>query len=186
MASDIHDWRITFVETGANSNIGQRLKAVEPLVRDEPEFLANYTDGLTDLDLPAHVEHFRSHDAIASFLSVRPNMSYHVVSAGPGGRVTDIEEIRKTPIRVNGGFFVMRPEIFSYMRKGEELVIEPFQRLVRADRLATYVYDGFWMPMDTFKDRQQLEDIYARGTAPWEVWKKAPRSDSEFSEPAYA
>lgn len=170
MASDIHDWKITFVETGANSNIGQRLKAVERHVRDEPVFLANYSDGLTDLPLPVHLDHFRQHEAIASFVSVKPNLSYHLVSCEDGGRVTSIQEISKTPVRINGGFFVLRNEIFDHLHEGEELVVEPFQRLVAARKLAAYEYDGFWMSMDTFKDRQQLEEIYARGKAPWQVW----------------
>lgn len=170
MRTDIHDWKITFVDTGATSNIGQRLKAVERYVRDEPEFLANYSDGLSDLSLPVHLEHFRQSEAVASFVSVKPNLSFHLVSCENGGRVTGIQEMRSTPIRVNGGFFVMRNEIFKHMRDGEELVCEPFQRLVGARRLAAFEYDGFWMSMDTFKDRQQLEDIYARGNAPWQVW----------------
>jgi glucose-1-phosphate cytidylyltransferase len=172
MATDIHDWKITFVETGANSNIGQRLKAIERHVRDESAFLANYSDGLTDLPLPVHLEHFRRVDAVASFVSVKPNLSYHMVSV-VDGRVTSIEDIRQTPIRVNGGFFVLKPEIFDHLREGEELVCEPFQRLIRSGRLAAYEHNGFWMSMDTFKDRQQLEDIYARGNAPWEVWNGA-------------
>ncbi len=172
MASDIHDWKITFVETGATSNIGQRLKAVEKLVRDEPLFLANYSDGLTDLSLPAHLDHFHRQEAVASFVSVRPNLSYHLVSVADGGRVTAIEDIRTAPIRINGGFFVLRPEIFEHIGKGEELVCEPFQRLVRARRLAAYEYNGFWMSMDTFKDRQQLEEIYSTGRAPWQVWSE--------------
>jgi len=170
MASDIHDWKITFVDTGATSNIGQRLKAVEKHVRDEPMFLANYSDGLSDLPLPAHLEHFQAHDAVASFVSVKPNLSYHLVSTAPDGRVTSIEEISKTPIRINGGYFALKPEIFEHMKEGEELVVEPFQRLVRAGRLAAYEYDGFWMSMDTFKDRQQLEDINTRGNPPWQIW----------------
>jgi glucose-1-phosphate cytidylyltransferase len=170
MKSDIHDWKITFVETGAASNIGQRLKAVERLVRDEPEFLANYSDGLSDLNLPEHIDHFRGLDAVASFVSVKPNLSYHIVSTGDDGRVESIDELRKSPVRINGGFFVFKGEIFNHMRDGEELVVEPFQRLVRSRQLAAFEYDGFWMSMDTFKDRQQLEDIYSRGNAPWEVW----------------
>ena len=173
MASDIHDWKITFVETGATSNIGQRLKAVERLLRDEPEFLANYSDGLTDLRLPDHIEHFRAQNTTASFLTVKPNLSYHFVSVEQG-RVTAIEEIRRAGVRINGGFFVFKREIFDHIRDGEELVCEPFQRLVNTGELAAYEYDGFWMSMDTFKDRQQLEDIYARGSAPWEVWNRAP------------
>jgi glucose-1-phosphate cytidylyltransferase len=174
VTSDIQDWTIAFVETGSGANIGQRLLAVEPHVRNEPEFLANYSDGLTDLSLPLHIDHFRQQDAIASFVSVKPNLSYHLVSAAQGGRVTEIKEMRSSPIRINGGFFVFRPEIFDHIGRGEDLVCEPFQRLVRAGRLSAYEHDGFWMSMDTFKDRQQLEDIYARGAAPWELWNRKP------------
>ena len=170
MSSDIHDWRITFVDTGATANIGQRLKAVEPLVRDEPEFMANYSDGLTDLSLPAHLDHFRRQGAIASFLSVKPNLSYHVVSIGERGLVTAIQELRNTPLRINAGYFIFRREIFDYIGPGEELVAEPFQRLVEQRHLTAYEHEGFFMAMDTFKDRQVLEDIHARGNAPWEVW----------------
>jgi len=180
MKSDIHDWKITFVETGPTSNIGQRLRAVERAIGDDAEFLANYSDGLTDLPLAQQIERFHQQDSIASFVSVKPNLSYHVVSTSPSGLVTDIQEIQKSPIRINAGFFVLKREIFQYMKPGEELVIEPFHRLVRESRLSAFEYDGFWMSMDTFKDRQQLEDIYARGGAPWEVWKSAP------AESAYA
>jgi glucose-1-phosphate cytidylyltransferase len=178
MASDIHDWKITFVETGATSNIGMRLKAVERLVADEPEFLANYSDGLSDLSLPDHLDHFRQQEAVASFVSIKPNLSYHLVSTGADGRVTSIDDIRKTPVRINGGFFAFKNEIFKYMRDGEELVVEPFHRLVGERRLAAYEYDGFWQSMDTFKDRQQLEEIYARGNAPWQVWNQPKSIDA--------
>jgi glucose-1-phosphate cytidylyltransferase len=186
MASDIHDWKITFVETGASSNIGQRLKAVERHLRDEPEFLANYSDGLTDLPLPVLLNHFRSHDVVGSFVSVRPNLSYHVVSTGESGLVTDIQEMRRTPTRINGGFFAFRREIFDYMKEGEELVCEPFQRLVQERRLAAFEYDGFWMSMDTFKDRHQLEEIHATGNAPWQVWNDRPNERRSASAVSYA
>jgi glucose-1-phosphate cytidylyltransferase len=170
MGSDIQDWKITFVETGQHANIGQRLKAVERYLRDEPVFLANYSDGLTDLLLTDQIGHFETSDAIGSFISVRPRISYHVVSAEPGGRVTAIEDCARASIRINGGYFILRREIFDYIREGEELVVEPFQRLVCERRLVAYEHGGFWMAMDTFKDRQELEDTYARGGAPWEVW----------------
>jgi glucose-1-phosphate cytidylyltransferase len=173
LGSDTHDWKITFVDTGLTSNIGQRLKAVEHVVGDEREFLANYSDGLSDLPLPRHLEQFRRQNAVASFVSVKPNLSYHLVSSEEDGVVTSIEEIGRSPLRINGGFFIFRREIFSHLRAGEELVQGPFQRLLQQRQLAAYTYDGFWMSMDTFKDRQQLEDIYARGQAPWEVWQQS-------------
>jgi len=172
LQSDIAEWRITFVDTGINSNIGQRLKAVEPHLAGEREFFANYSDGLTDVPVPAQLEHFRRHDRIASFLCVKPQLSYHFVLSRPSGEVTSIRDIAETGLRVNGGHFIFKAEIFDYLRNGEELVPDAFQRLLAEDQLVGYRYDGFWQPMDTFKDRQRLEDLYAQGAAPWEVWKR--------------
>jgi glucose-1-phosphate cytidylyltransferase len=168
--SDIHDWNITFANTGIDSNIGQRLKAVKKYLEGEEVFLANYTDGLTDLQLPSMIEQIDKHKAVATFLSARPNLSFHVVTAASNGMVDGIREMTKANIRINSGYFVLRKEIFDYIREGEELVQEPFQRLIQEKKLAAYEYDGFFHAMDTFKDRQLLEDLLASGHAPWEVW----------------
>jgi glucose-1-phosphate cytidylyltransferase len=171
--SDIHDWRITFADTGVHSNIGQRLKAVEKYLEGEDEFLANYSDGLTDLALPNQLDHFHQQGKIASFLCVRPNLSYHMVSLAEGkdSLVSGIHAINNGSVRINGGFFIFKKEIFDYIREKEELVGEPFQRLVEGKQLVGYAYDGFWASMDTFKDKQHLESLYLGGNAPWEVWK---------------
>jgi glucose-1-phosphate cytidylyltransferase len=171
--SDIHDWRITFADTGINSNIGQRLKAVEKYLEGEEEFLANYSDGLTDLPLPQQLDHFHQHGKIASFLCVRPNLSYHLVSLqdGQANLVLGINAINNGSVRINGGFFIFKKNIFDYIQKKEELVAEPFLRLVDEQQLIGYPYDGFWASMDTFKDKQELESLCTRGAAPWEVWK---------------
>ena len=172
LQSDIGDWRITFVDTGVNSSIGQRLKVVEPHLAGEREFFANYSDGLTDLPLPAQLEHFQRHGRIASFLCVKPHLSYHFVVSRNGGQVTSIEDIGQTGLRINGGFFILRTEIFEHLRHGEDLVMDAFQRLLVENQLLAYRYDGFWESMDTFKDKQRLDEMYARGDAPWEVWKR--------------
>ena len=171
--SDIHDWRITFADTGINSNIGQRLKAVEDYLDGEEEFLANYSDGLTDMRLPEQLEHFHEHGKIASFLCVRPNLSYHLVTLqeGNGSLVSEIHAINDGSVRINGGFFIFKKQIFDYIREKEELVSEPFHRLVEEKQLIGFPYDGFWAGMDTFKDKQHLERLYGGGVAPWEVWK---------------
>jgi glucose-1-phosphate cytidylyltransferase len=175
--SDIHDWNITFVDTGISSNIGQRLKAVEPYLGGESVFLANYSDGLTDMPLPAYLEHVLECNKIGSFVAVKPSQSYHVVSVD-GTLATGIRPLAQTNILVNGGFFVFRSEIFDFMEEGEELVEQPFQRLIEKEQLLAYQHKGYWACMDTFKDRQQLEDLYTRGEAPWEVWKSAPADHS--------
>ena len=162
--SDIHDWRITFADTGINSNIGQRLKAVEKYLEGEEEFLANYSDGLTDLPLPQQLDHFHQHGKIASFLCVRPNLSYHLVSLqdGQANLVSGIHAINNGSVRINGGFFIFKKKIFDYIQEKEELVGEPFQRLVEEQQLIGYPYDGFWASMDTFKDKQELESLCTR------------------------
>lgn len=168
---DIHDWRITFVDTGLHSNIGQRLKAVERHLVGEETFLANYADGLTDFPLPRLIEHFEKSGNVASFLGVRPNQSFHLVTMGDDNRVAAIQDVTRAGLWINGGFFVMRRSIFDYMEPGEELIHEPFQRLIDERKLSAHRYDGFWVSMDTFKDKQHLDEMYARGDAPWEVWK---------------
>jgi glucose-1-phosphate cytidylyltransferase len=172
MNRDISDWRITFADTGVNSNIGQRLMAVRNYLRGEDTFLANYADGLTDMHLPSVIERFEAGGKIANFVSVRPNLSFHAVCCGPDGGVREIKPVMETDLRVNGGYFLFRRQIFDYMRAGEELVLEPFERLIAADQLLTYQHDGFTASMDTFKDKQGLEELYSQGRAPWEVWRK--------------
>ena len=167
---DIQDWRITFVDTGINSNIGQRLKIAERYLEGEEEFLANYSDGLTDLHLPEQVDHFHRLRKVASFLCVRPNLSYHLVEEGDGSLVSGIYAMNKCAMRINGGFFIFKKKIFDYIGENEELVSEPFERLIAERQLIAYSYDGFWQSMDTFKDRQLLENFYASGRAPWQVW----------------
>jgi glucose-1-phosphate cytidylyltransferase len=169
--SDIHDWRITFVDTGTTSNIGQRLRAVEKHLADDDVFLANYADGLTDLPLDGQLADFRRAGKIASFACVRPNLSLHFVALGSDGLVQSIADVRQSNLRINGGYFIFGRDIFAQINEGEELLEEPFQRLLRAQQLIAYQYDGFWACMDTFKDKQLLDETYARGNAPWEVWK---------------
>jgi len=182
LASDIHDWKITFVDTGLNANIGMRLKAVQPYVQDEEMFLANYSDGVSDLPLPAMIDYFRERDAVACFVGVAPTQSFHLVNVEDGGYVKNIRHVKDAGMRINGGYFVFRHEIFDWMKDGEELVKEPFQRLAQAGKLLSYTYDGFWACMDTFKDKQLLEDLYSQGRVPWEVWKAGNSAPSAGSK----
>ena len=173
--SDIGDWTISFIDTGLQANIGQRLKLVEPYLDGESVFMANYSDGLTDLYLPDHIDHFYKHDKVASFLRVRPSQSFHVVTTAGNedGLVKDLAPVQETDLWVNAGFFIFKKEIFNYMQDGEELVLEPFQRLIKEEQLMSYRYEGFWAGMDTFKEKQMFDDMYARGERPWAVWKVA-------------
>jgi glucose-1-phosphate cytidylyltransferase len=182
--SDIQNWRIHFVNTGARANIAQRLKAVQKFLKGEDEFLANYADGLTDLRLPDLINFFYRKGKVATFVNVRPNLSYHFVSVKNGGTVTAIKDIQGSNIRINGGYYVFKKEIFDYLDDESEMVEKPFQRLIAEGELTTYRYDGFWACMDTFKDKQLLEDMHASGKVPWQVWKTEPQAYAPKSSPA--
>jgi glucose-1-phosphate cytidylyltransferase len=170
LSSDIHDWNITFVDTGLNSNIGQRLRAVQRYLEGEAMFLANYTDGLSDVPLPAVIGSFKDSRNIACFVSVKPRATFHLISTGADGVVKGIAHVAKSGARINGGYMVLRQEVFKYLHDGEELVEEPFQRLIAEGKLMAYSHEGFWACMDTFKEKQDLEDLLGRGNAPWAVW----------------
>jgi glucose-1-phosphate cytidylyltransferase len=170
--SDIHDWKISLIDTGVNANVGQRLKAVEPLLEGEEAFLANYTDGLTDLDLNAYVNDALGTGKTASFLCVRPTQTFHVVSVRDGGTVSNIAPVTQSDVWINSGFFVLRPEIFEVIHQGEDLVVEPFHRLIEQEQLYAHKYTGFWTAMDTFRDKDRLDQMYASGDAPWELWRQ--------------
>jgi glucose-1-phosphate cytidylyltransferase len=172
LSSDIEDWRITFVDTGMHSNIGMRLLQVREHLEGEEMFMANYADGLTDLDLNQMIQGFaRQPEMVASFMMYRPTDSFHVVQAGRKGLVNSILPISKSKLWYNTGYFLMRPEIFDYMNYGEELVEEPFQRLILEKRLWAHHHEGFWQSMDTFKDKMLLDNLESEGRTPWEVWK---------------
>jgi glucose-1-phosphate cytidylyltransferase len=171
MNQDIRDWRITFTDTGLRTNIGGRLRAARRFVRDEEVFLANYTDNLSDLELDRLVADFLKTDAVAGFLCVRPNVSYHIVQSDEEGQVTGLVSSHKAGLWSNGGFFVFRQEIFDYLHDGEELVEQPFQRLIENGKLFAYKHHGFWACMDTFKEKQQLDDLFLTGAPPWQVWE---------------
>jgi glucose-1-phosphate cytidylyltransferase len=170
---DIEGWKITFADTGLHSNIGQRLKAVQRYLADDAVFLANYSDGLSDLPLAEYLDRFRQQDKIASFVCVRPSQSFHAVSLADEGLVQDIRHVGESGIWINGGFFAFKRTIFDYLKEGEDLVQEPFHRLIGLQQLAAHRHEGFWACMDTFKDKQAFDDMNARGDRPWEVWKPA-------------
>ena len=142
-------------------------------LEDDEVFLANYTDGLSDVDLDRCLEWFRNTGKAASFLAVRPSHTFHVVDLDGGSGVRSILNSTKADLWINGGFFALRPKIFEYMKPGEELVEEPFQRMIEQGDLAAYPFEGFWACMDTFKDKQRFDDMHASGNRPWEVWNRA-------------
>lgn len=170
ITSDTQNWNITFVDTGLNTSIGQRLRKVRHLLAADEMFLANYSDGLTDLELPRMVSRFRRSGKIGAFVCSPPSQTFHIVQLKGPARVTRIAPVRDIGLLINAGFFVFRREILDHIRDGEDLVGPPFERLIRKNQLMGYRYDRFWS-MDTFKEQQELSDLCSSGHAPWEVWK---------------
>jgi glucose-1-phosphate cytidylyltransferase len=172
MQRDIDDWTITFVDTGLQSTIADRLRLSEPHLQGEEIFLANYSDGLTDFHLPELIEEFSHRDAYASFLTVQPrSSSLDTVHMDKDGSVQAIKCMKESNIWVNGGYFVLRKEVFRYIKPKEELVYEPFSRMISEGRVWSKKYTGFWQCMDTFRDKQILDELEASGEAPWYLWK---------------
>jgi glucose-1-phosphate cytidylyltransferase len=168
--SDVEEWKITFAETGLNSPLGERLLAVKKYVDDDEMFLANYSDGITDLHLPDLIDFSIKRGKIGVFITVKPSVVFHYVSTTKDYYVKDICQLNQTPLRINGGFFVFKNQIFDYINPGEDLVNEPFQRLIKKKELLAYKYDGFWASLDTYKDKQRLDELASKNASSWEIW----------------
>ena len=172
LASDLEGWKITFVDTGYDSCIGERLRRVREHLDGEEMFLANYSDNLTDFQLPELISTVEDSDAVAGFITVPPPMSFHITKTDQDGKVKGILESKNADLWINGGCFALRNEIFDFLQEGEELVIEAFARLIEQQRLISVRHTGFWQNMDTFKDRVVLNEMHEHGNAPWQVWNR--------------
>jgi glucose-1-phosphate cytidylyltransferase len=172
MNTDIQDWRITFVDTGLHSNIGERLLRVRHLLEGEEMFMANYADALTDLPLDDHIRRFQESGAVGGLLAVRTSASFHSVQFDDGGWVTSFGKLTDREFWLNAGYFNFTPEIFNYIEPGEELVENPFERLIGERRLQVNRYTGFWQQMDTFREKILYDRMEARGDCPWMLWRE--------------
>jgi glucose-1-phosphate cytidylyltransferase len=180
--SDIQDWRISFVDTGLRTNVGQRLRAVRHLLDGEEMFLANYGDVLTDAPLDQRVERFRTEGKLASVLSVRPTTyTFHTVRFKDDRLVAGIDDLVSADLWINGGYFIFRHEVLDLIGPGEELIEEPLRRLIERDQLVADRHEGFWAPMDTIREVQMLEALYETGRPPWAVWQEEPPEEPPIS-----
>ena len=175
-SSDISDWKIHFVDTGQDTAIGERLRRVRAFLGEDEIFLANYGDVLTDAPLDRIVAQVAGTDVAGSLLAVKPQDSFHVVDLGADNRVNGFTPAATMPLRINGGYFVLRQEIFDYLDEGEDLVAHAFSRAAARRRLLAIPYDGFWAPMDTLKERAALEEMHNAGRSPWMLWRDPRRT----------
>ena len=167
-------WNVTLVDTGIDASIGQRLKAIESYVEPDEMFLANYADGLTDLPLQDIIDCLvRKPAFVGALVAVKPTLSFHYIRHDSDGTVTGVESSTDMDVRINGGYFVFRREIFDYIGEGDDLVDQPFHRLIGEQRLLAHPYDGFWRACDTLKDVHLLEEVQRKGKAPWEACREA-------------
>jgi glucose-1-phosphate cytidylyltransferase len=171
LSTDISDWSITFVDTGMDTAIGERLRRVRPHLEDDEMFLANYGDVLTDAPMNDLIEEFAATDAVGQMLAVKPQDSFHVINIEDGTRVVGLTAVGDMAMCINGGYFVLRQGIFDYLDEGDDLVMNGCVRAARDGRMRAVPYSGFWAPMDTLKERAALEDQYRRGISPWALWR---------------
>lgn len=178
VGSDISEWTITFVDTGLESPIGERLRRVRKYLGDDPYFLANYSDVLTDAPLDEMIERTVSSQATASMLVVPPQSSFHCVDVAATGEVKEILPISDFPVGVNGGYFVLHQDIIDLIPENGDLVADACFSLAGTGRLIGHRHSGFWKPADTFKERAELDAAYNNGSRPWAVWESTERVET--------
>ncbi|OLT48645.1 glucose-1-phosphate cytidylyltransferase [Gordonia sp. CNJ-863] len=171
ISTDVSDWTITFVDTGLESPIGERLRRVRPYLEGEEYFLANYADVLSNAPMNHIIDEVRRAGAAASMLLVPPQSSFHCVDVDSSGAVTAITPVSSMPLRENGGFFVLSQAVFDHLPENGDLVEDSCRALAARGRLLGYRFDGYWKPADTFKERAEMDAAYARGDRPWMLWE---------------
>jgi len=162
------DWNVALIDTGLDTMTGGRLARLEPYL-GKATFMATYGDGLADIDLANLLDFHRKHGKLATITAVRPEARFGSLSIDNERLVTGFEEkVTSTEARINGGFFVLEPQVLEYI-DDDSVSFEraPLERLAEDRQLVAYPHDGFWKPMDTLRDRQELERLWSQGDAPW-------------------
>lgn len=165
-------WRITLLDTGAETMTGGRIKRAQPYVGDET-FMLTYGDGVSDVDMDALLASHRAHGRAVTMTSVQPDGRFGTFDADETGLVSHfLEKPRGDGSWINGGFFVCEPTVFDCITRGDATVFEqePLQGLARDGQLYTYRHNGFWKCMDTLRDKQDLNQMWQSGSAKWKTW----------------
>ncbi len=165
------DWTVTVVDTGLETPTGGRVLRVREHVEGE-RFIATYGDGLADVDIDKLLAFHESHGRLATMTTVRPLSRFGVVEIAPDGAVRRFREKPQTEDSINAGFFVFEPGVFAHLRPDTALEREPLEALAGAGELMAYVHQGFFQPMDTYRELTLLNRLWAEGQAPWKVWSE--------------
>lgn len=167
------NWKIDLIDTGEASQTGGRLKRLEKHLRSRGTFMLTYGDGVSDVNIKKLVEFHKSHGKLATVTAVRPTARFGGLHFS-GDRVEHFKEKPQSGEGwINGGFFVMEPGVFDYLDSDSTVLErEPLERLAEMGQLMSYKHDGFWQCMDTIRDRQLLEELWASGKAPWKTWSE--------------
>ncbi len=171
LGETIDDWVITFVDTGEATPIGERLRRVREHLDEEEPFFANYADVLTDARLDVMLECFEESGAVASMMVVPPPSSFHYVEMTDELVVGGIRRAADLPLRVNGGYFILRQAVFDDLPENGDLVEDACAALAGRGQLIAQQHDGFWKPADTFKERAELDQLWTDGKRPWAAWE---------------
>jgi glucose-1-phosphate cytidylyltransferase len=168
---NVEPWRVTLVDTGENTLTGGRLKRVAQYVQNEEAFCFTYGDGVADVDISAEIAFHRSHGRLATVTAVLPPGRYGALKMQGDGVIGFTEKPRGDGGLINGGFFVLSPECLELLADDRSSWEgEPLVRLAERNQLMAFEHNGFWQPMDTLRDKNLLEELWAAGRAPWKVW----------------
>jgi glucose-1-phosphate cytidylyltransferase len=167
---DAHEngWDIVVSNTGSETQTGGRLYRVKKYLRNET-FLCTYGDGLGNVDIEALIRFHKAHGKIATLTSVQPPTRFGVIEISSDGSIKSFREKPQTDSWVNAGFFVFEPEIFDYLDKDCVLEHGPLEKLAHDGQLMAFKHEGFWQPMDTYRDKLELETLWNAGNPPWTV-----------------
>lgn len=171
--SESEPWKVTLVDTGLSTMTGGRLKRIQPYI-DGDTFMVTYGDGVGDVDIPRLLSFHKKNGRLATLTAVQPHGRFGAIEMAEGNAVTSFQEKPAGDgAWINAGFFVLEPEVFEYITEGDQTIWErtPLETLAHTNQLDAYTHDGFWRPMDTLRDKLELDKIWASGEAPWMVWK---------------
>lgn len=168
------DWRVTVADTGAHAQTGSRVKAIQRYVQDSDRFIVTYGDGLADVDISKLIDFHERHGKAATITTVRPLSRFGMVDIAQDQSVEKFREKPQVDDWVSAGFFVFEQKVFDYLGEVEDNLVleqEPLAQLADEGQLAAYQHDGFWQPMDTYRESVMLNELWDSGNAPWKVWQ---------------